>query len=106
MGRHHQQLFAQQRRSRIPGRRDGFTGNAFFTRLLQHCQCDRLVFRKNISGFGDAFNGGLACALARGESLQEAVRQASHVGALAVTRLGAQPSLPTAVELERFLASG
>ncbi len=43
---------------------------------------------------GDAFNGGLAVALARGAAISEAVRQASFVGALSVTRMGAQPSLP------------
>jgi len=51
---------------------------------------------------GDAFNGALAAALAAGQSLDEAVRQANLVGALSVTRLGAQPSLPTAEELRRF----
>jgi len=48
---------------------------------------------------GDAFNGGLAVALARGEALSEAVRQASLVGAVSVTRMGAQPSLPTEEEI-------
>jgi ribokinase len=52
---------------------------------------------------GDAFSGGLACALARGLSLGEAVRYASYVGALSVTRLGAQPSLPTEEEVRRFM---
>jgi ribokinase len=51
---------------------------------------------------GDAFSGGFACALARGLSLGEAVRYASLVGAVSVTRLGAQPSLPTADEVGRF----
>jgi ribokinase len=51
---------------------------------------------------GDAFNGGLACALAQGRPLEEAVREASLVAAFAVTRLGAQPSLPTVEELRRF----
>lgn len=51
---------------------------------------------------GDAFSGGLACALARGLSLEEAVRYASCVGALSVTRLGAQPSLPTEEEVRKF----
>jgi ribokinase len=51
---------------------------------------------------GDAFNGGLACAVASGKPFLEAVRQANLVGALAVTKLGAQPSLPTAEELEQF----
>jgi ribokinase len=55
---------------------------------------------------GDAFNGGLAVALGRGEPLQEAVRYAHAVAALTVTRLGAQPSLPTAEEVKKFLSKG
>ena len=54
---------------------------------------------------GDAFNGGLACALARGESMPEAIRYASAVAALSVTRMGAQPSLPTQQEVAAFLAA-
>ena len=53
---------------------------------------------------GDAFNGGLAVALARGDALAAAVRYAQAVGALSVTRRGAQPSLPTAAEVSAFLA--
>ena len=55
---------------------------------------------------GDAFNGGLAVALGRGEALIEAVRYAHAVAALTVTRLGAQPSLPTADEVKEFLSKG
>ena len=51
---------------------------------------------------GDAFNGALATALARGLSIDEAVGEACLVGALSVTRLGAQPSLPTAAEVQSF----
>jgi ribokinase len=54
---------------------------------------------------GDAFNGGLAWALAGGMPLEEAVRQACLVGALSATRLGAQPSLPTRKELDSFVQS-
>lgn len=54
---------------------------------------------------GDAFNGGLALALARGLPVADAVREACLVGALSVTRLGAQPSLPAADELRRFAES-
>jgi ribokinase len=60
------------------------------------------VEAKDSTAAGDAFNGGLAVALARGLSLEEAVREASLVGALSVMRLGAQPSLPTADEVRRF----
>jgi ribokinase len=51
---------------------------------------------------GDAFSAGLACALARGLSLEESVGYAGLVGALSVTRFGAQPSLPSADEVRRF----
>lgn len=52
---------------------------------------------------GDAFNGGLAAALAEGKSLPEAGRWASAVAALAVTRTGAQAAMPTRKEVEQFL---
>jgi len=60
------------------------------------------VKARDSTAAGDAFNGGLASALANGMPLEEAVREASLVGALSVTRMGAQPSLPTAEELRRF----
>ncbi len=49
---------------------------------------------------GDAFLGGFACGLAEGKPIQEALRFANAAGALATTRLGAQPSLPTRKEVE------
>ncbi len=51
---------------------------------------------------GDAFNAGLAVALARGSSLEDAAHYANACGALAVTRVGAQPSLPTVSEVQAF----
>ncbi len=51
---------------------------------------------------GDAFNGGLAAALATGASLSAALEQATAVAALSVTRPGAQPSLPNQTELAAF----
>ena len=55
------------------------------------------------TGAGDAFNGGLAVALATGYPLDNAVAYANAVGALATTRLGAQSSLPTARQVKNFL---
>ena len=52
---------------------------------------------------GDAFVGGLAAALLRGSALPEAVRFANACGGLAVTRAGAQPSLPRLSEVEALL---
>lgn len=54
---------------------------------------------------GDAFNAGLAVALAAGDrTLAEAARYANACGALAATRMGAQPSLPDAAEVKTFMA--
>jgi ribokinase len=53
---------------------------------------------------GDAFLGGLASALAEGRSIREVLRFANGAGALAATRLGAQPSLPRRKELKIFLS--
>jgi ribokinase len=46
------------------------------------------------TGAGDAFNAGLAVALASGADLEEAVRFAVVTGGLAVTKEGVIPSLP------------
>ena len=52
---------------------------------------------------GDAFVGAFAVALLEGRSAREAARWGNGAGALAVTRPGAQPSLPRRAELEAFL---
>lgn len=55
------------------------------------------------TGAGDAFNAGLAYALARNKNLAEAARFASRVSALAVTKFGAQDGMPTREEVEKFI---
>ena len=55
---------------------------------------------------GDAFVGGFTVAMAGGQPLAEAVRWGNAAGALATTKLGAQPSLPTRQDLEALLATG
>jgi len=59
------------------------------------------------TGAGDAFNAGLATALARGASLEVAVQFAAVTGGLAVTKEGVIPSLPHRDQvLEFYLQSG
>jgi ribokinase len=53
---------------------------------------------------GDAFTAALAVAVVEGTDLVPAARRANAAGALAATRLGAQPSMPTVDDLEAFLA--
>lgn len=52
---------------------------------------------------GDAFIGGFAASLLQDKSLEEAVRYGCACGALATTKFGAQPSLPTKEEVEKFI---
>jgi ribokinase len=47
---------------------------------------------------GDAFSGALAVAVAEGTDMKSAVRFAAAAAAVSVTRVGAQPSLPTRAE--------
>lgn len=54
------------------------------------------------TGAGDAFNAGLATALASGETLESAVEFAVITGGLAVTKEGVIPSLPTREDVVRY----
>jgi ribokinase len=51
---------------------------------------------------GDAFTAAMTIRYLQTGDLREAIAYGNLVGALTVTRLGAQPSLPTAVEVEAF----
>jgi ribokinase len=53
---------------------------------------------------GDAFTASLACGLAEGDSIVESARFAARVAAISVTRMGAQSSMPTRVEVEQSQA--
>jgi ribokinase len=52
---------------------------------------------------GDTFCGSMAAALVEGRPLAEGIRFASAAAAIAVARLGAQPSIPQREEIDRFL---
>jgi len=56
------------------------------------------------TGAGDAFTACLVVSHHEGRDWDEALRRACGAGAIAVTRPGAQPSLPTAAEVDEILA--
>jgi ribokinase len=62
------------------------------------------VKAEDTTAAGDSFAGGLAVALSEGFSLRSAVLFANAVGALSVTKLGAQAAIPTRQEIEDFMA--
>ena len=54
---------------------------------------------------GDAFTACLVVSLLEGRERDESLRRACAAGALAASRPGAQPSLPTAAEVDEILAA-
>jgi ribokinase len=74
--------------------------------LITESSCKRfpavLVRAVDTTGAGDAFNAGLATALAQGMSIEGAVQLAVIVGAMAVTKDGVIPSLPRPHEVLEF----
>lgn len=78
--------------------------------LLLTSQQSQLVPAYNVkvvdtTAAGDAFCGALATALAGGDKIEDAVAFANATGALAVTVLGAAPSMPTAGQVHDFVVS-
>jgi ribokinase len=57
----------------------------------------------DVTGAGDAFAGGLLVALAEGKHIHDAIRFATCVAALSVTKVGVVNALPTRLEAEALL---
>lgn len=62
----------------------------------------RKVAAVDTTAAGDVYNGALCAALAEGKSLREALTFATKASAISVTRVGAQPSVPTREEVDNF----
>jgi len=95
----------QELLARLPGRvvlTKGAEG-AYFTDATGALRHQRGFAAKPVdtTGAGDTFNGALGAFWDLG--LEEAVRHGCAAGALAVTRRGAQDSMPTLAELHAFL---
>jgi ribokinase len=69
-----------------------------------HCPA-AAVAAVDTTAAGDAYIGALAASLAEQKPLEVCLGFAAAAAGLAVTRLGAQPSLATRAELEAFIAS-
>lgn len=52
---------------------------------------------------GDAFVAALSVGISNGLPLEDAVQQANAAGALAVTKMGAQPCMPTQEEVDKLM---
>jgi ribokinase len=58
----------------------------------------------DVTGAGDAFCAALAVKLGSGRGFYEAIGFANAAAALATTRKGAVPSLPSLAEVQSFLS--
>uniref|UniRef100_A0A7S0WT08 Ribokinase n=1 Tax=Chlamydomonas leiostraca TaxID=1034604 RepID=A0A7S0WT08_9CHLO len=58
---------------------------------------------RDATAAGDAFRAAFATALVEGGSVEDAMRLAAAAGAIAVSRMGAMPSLPTREEVAELL---
>jgi ribokinase len=71
--------------------------------VLQHIPAFQ-VDAVDTTAAGDTFCGALAAQLGKGTDLVEAVRFATASSAICVTRMGAQPSIPSEAEVITFLS--
>ncbi len=83
----------------------GERGALIMTKLSKQYVPSYKVRVADTTGAGDAFIGGMAYALVNRKSLKDAVQYGCACGALATTKFGAQPSLPTADEVKKLLRS-
>jgi ribokinase len=65
----------------------------------------RAVKAVDTTGAGDCFVGVLAAQLAGGAAIQDALAYANAAASISVQRMGAAPSMPTAAEVNKILAS-
>ncbi|MDQ0352306.1 ribokinase [Alkalibacillus filiformis] len=81
----------------------GSKGVEYFEHGQSHLVPGFSVDVVDTTGAGDSFNGALAVALTRGDSLAEGCLFGNAVGALSVSKLGAQSGMPTKEEVEEFI---
>ncbi|NBC66643.1 MAG: ribokinase [Bacteroidetes bacterium] len=63
------------------------------------------VDAEDTTAAGDTFNGALAVGLALGKTIEDAITWAHAAAALSVTKMGAQPSIPSNKEIQNFISN-
>lgn len=81
------------------GEKGAYLANRDTERFIDAIKVDVI----DTTGAGDAYNGGLAAALAEGRDLIEAAKFANVVGALSVTKVGTAPAMPFREDIEKFI---
>ena len=81
----------------------GSRGSLLLTEKMEKRIPAYLVDVIDTTAAGDAFCGALAAILSNGSIIEEAIKIANAAGALAVTKLGAEPSLPTKKDIDQLI---
>ncbi len=84
------------------GAQGALTVNSQFTKRVEAVDAGPVL---ETTGAGDAFNGGLAIALAEGRDIVAATHFGCAVAGISVTRRGTAPSMPNRSEVDALLAS-
>lgn len=80
----------------------GKEGSKYYSREESFKIEGKIVEVVDTTAAGDSYIGGLVYSLSTGKGIRESMEYATKVSALAVTKKGAQSSLPTAREVEKF----
>ncbi|MDU3802925.1 ribokinase [Paraclostridium bifermentans] len=80
----------------------GSKGSLYINKEISMFKKSYKVDAVDTTAAGDSYTGALSVAFSKGENIEVAMDFASRVGALCVTKEGAQSSLPTLEEVERF----
>lgn len=83
----------------------GASGAVLYNGLYEQYQPGYKVDVVDTTAAGDTFTGSYAASILNGKPPVEALKYATAAAALAVTRLGAQTSIPNKAEVEAFIAS-
>lgn len=78
----------------------GGDGSVYYNGAVSLRQQAASVVAVDTTAAGDSFIGGLCCAMAADRPIEDAIRYATAVSSLTVTRHGAIPSLPTKAEAD------
>ncbi len=81
----------------------GSKGSMVVTRSAEQYIKSLKVDVVDTTGAGDAYNGGLAAALAEGKDIFEAAEFANAVAALCVTKIGTAPAMPYRDDIEKIM---
>jgi ribokinase len=81
----------------------GKRGAFLYNKIVQKLHPPFNVKVVDTTGAGDAFNGGLATALAEKKPIEEAIIFANAVASLKITKIGTAPAMPTRIEIEELL---